>query len=188
MRFKFILSLFNDDIRQLPEEVSDFVKENSIEILPCPLDLKSHKKYFYVMQKHKDTPIITVDDDTIYTSNLVEDMYSTHISSPDRIVCGRCKRMARDADGRILPYENWENKVEVPNCKDDDLFGIGVGGILYPSVFCKLIDDGLLPAIGNIIEPDDFLLYIVARMNGFKYMTANTKNSYCQLGGIGFFG
>jgi len=34
-------------------------------------DLKPHKKYYYVMLKHRSVPIITVDDDLAYDDDLV---------------------------------------------------------------------------------------------------------------------
>lgn len=47
------------------------MEKHGIEVLECPIDLKSHKKYFYVMQKYRDRPVILFDDDLIYNDNTV---------------------------------------------------------------------------------------------------------------------
>ena len=65
------MTLFKDDIPQLPSSIIDYCIIHDIEILPCSEDLKGHKKYFYVMQKYKYSPIITVDDDMIYSLHMV---------------------------------------------------------------------------------------------------------------------
>lgn len=74
-----------------------------------------------------------------------------------------------------------------PCFKDDDLFGVGVGGILYPVEFCREIGDWVESA-RDIVKSDDFLLFIVARTLKIKYMTVNTGNAYNRNGGIGFLG
>ncbi len=74
--YKIVFNVFEGDIKEMPSELVSFVEENNIELYHCPLDLRSHKKYFYVMQKYKNLPIITVDDDIVYSKHLVSDLYS----------------------------------------------------------------------------------------------------------------
>ena len=103
----------------------------------------------------------------------------------DTVVCGRCDKIARDDDGKIKPYTEWQAMIDSPGCKNKDLFGVGVGGILYPGCFCKHINDMLLE-VRPYIKSDDFLLYIIARMIGLDYMVVDTKNSMTYKGGAGF--
>ena len=83
------MNLFKDDIPKLPRYIKSFADEMNIEILPCNEDIKQHKKYFYVMQKYKNIPVMTVDDDAIYAENMVDDMYKTHLDNPRVVICGK---------------------------------------------------------------------------------------------------
>ena len=183
--YKIVLNLFKDDVCKLPKNLIDFIKDNNIEVIVCDKDIKQHKKYFYVMQKYRDLPVITVDDDMIYRDNLVEDLYKTYLENQDAIVCGRCDRIAIDENGKTLSYDYWKQMIDISNCKDDDLFGVGCGGILYPSSFCKAIDNRLLSVI-PIIKSDDCLLYMIAKILGLKHMTVNTSSKFTKYGGGGF--
>jgi hypothetical protein len=50
-------------------------------------DLRSHKKYFYVMQEHPEDLIILVDDDTFYPEDMIEQLLKLHRENPEDIVC-----------------------------------------------------------------------------------------------------
>lgn len=184
--YKIVLTLFKDDISQLPRNVSEYMQDNGIEVISAPLDIRQHKKYYYVMQKYRGIPVITVDDDTDYSENLVEDLFSTHLANPDRIVCGRCCKVAFDQQGNPLQYNLWQQWVDTPNLKDDNLFAVGVGGVLYPEKFGYIMDYRIPDLIPHI-PSDDVLLYILAGIMGIKYMTVNTKNKFSKTAGVGFF-
>ena len=190
INYQIVLSLFKDDISKIPLETREYIQNNGIQILACDEDIKSHKKYFYVMQRYAFIPVITVDDDVVYRNNLVEDMYGTYLENKGYVVCGRCCKMLRDGTGKILPTEKWntwQNTHEIPSgCKDEDLFGIGCGGILYPPEFCKEIKP-YLRNVMSVVEPDDFLLYMLSRKCGLKVMVANTENRY-KKSSLGLFG
>ena len=104
--YKIIFNIFEDDIKEMPSELLSYIEENGIEVYHCPLDLRSHKKYYYVMQEYKSLPIITVDDDIIYSKHLVSDLgirYLCYYFSIGRLwfYCGLFyKNYAR----RILQY------------------------------------------------------------------------------------
>ena len=42
-----------------------------VEIIQGDNRLRPHNKYFYVMQKYRDLPIITIDDDVKYSDNAI---------------------------------------------------------------------------------------------------------------------
>ena len=51
-------------------------------------DLRSHKKYFYMLQEQKeDELVITFDDDIIYHHRIIERAYRKHLEFPNVIVC-----------------------------------------------------------------------------------------------------
>lgn len=83
----------------------------------------------------------------------------------------------------------WNDCIGIKNPGEigHDLFGVGVGGILYPSSFCEKID-GRFVELSRKIKSDDVLMYLVSSIIGMKHMVAITKNRYLEYGGIGYFG
>lgn len=59
-------------------------------------DLRSHKKYFYVMQEYPEDIIILVDDDTMYSYDLVEILMKTHKKNPEDIIGTTCMIIPED--------------------------------------------------------------------------------------------
>ena len=49
-------------------------------------DLKSHKKYFYVMQEYPDDIVILADDDIFYAKDLVKILWKFHQKTPEEII------------------------------------------------------------------------------------------------------
>ncbi len=187
VKYKIVLSLFEKDIKQLPNNVNEFILANNIEVLPCKIDIRAHKKYYYVMGKYVGMPIITVDDDTIYEDNMVECLYSTYMQNPGYIVCGRCKKIERDSNGNYLKYGTWKSDLQ-PGFKDDDLFGVGVGGILYPPKYSQTIKTQCLKLVNLFWTNDDFALHFYSKLAGLKYMVVQTTNRYVTKGGCGYLG
>ena len=75
------LTLYKDDVKNIPEDLKFLIDEQFVELIVVDKDLGPHLKYFYVMKKYKENPIITVDDDIIYPPEMIEDMvnaYNTH--------------------------------------------------------------------------------------------------------------
>ena len=57
------LTLYKDDIKNIPEDLKFLIDEQFVELIVADKDLGPHLKYFYAMKKYKENPIITVDDD-----------------------------------------------------------------------------------------------------------------------------
>ncbi|MFI3315433.1 MAG: glycosyl transferase, partial [Rikenellaceae bacterium] len=56
-------------------------------------DIRSHKKYYYVLKEFPDANIITVDDDIFYKDTLIADLLRYHKSHPDCIVSHYSKKI-----------------------------------------------------------------------------------------------
>lgn len=61
---------------ELPENLKLFVDNELIEILWVYKNYKSFKKVLFTMDKYRDVPIISADDDCIYTCNYAETLYN----------------------------------------------------------------------------------------------------------------
>lgn len=117
--------------KQLPDLLKDLCKKG-LEIRYCK-DLKSHKKYHYVLQEQReDELVITYDDDIIYPENSVEMLYKTHLNFPRCIVCNRAAE-AFIENGRFVPYNKWKvYSSEGVNKASAHLFPSTGSGTLYP--------------------------------------------------------
>ncbi len=123
-------SQFPGKEEELPVELLELCKFG-LEVKWCD-DLKSHKKYFYVMQENPGSVIITVDDDVYYSPRTVELLYNSYLKFPNAVSCLRANRILTE-NGRILPYDKWD-KIYT-ECIDEpvvDILPVGMGGVLYP--------------------------------------------------------
>ena len=161
--FHIVLVLSEEEFpkkeKELPENLMVFVENELIELLWAKLNLKPHKKFFYTMQKYRNVPIITCDDDQIINKNFAEILYNSYLKNPNVIHAGRCHLILKDRNNNILPYKQW-----IWNCKtikepSFELFATGVGTILYPPNILKISNDDI-PMIKKLINQDDIFLKI----------------------------
>ena len=68
---------FPNEEKDLPENLLE-LKEQGLSIFFCEDDLRSHKKYFYSMQKHPNDIVITCDDDFFYPSDMIFSLYEEY--------------------------------------------------------------------------------------------------------------
>ena len=128
---KIILWL-GDDSRpeDLPSEVLN-LKNYGVDIEFVNENIRSHKKYYYAMEKYPDSIIITVDDDSIYSPFIVESLLKCHKKYPDS-VCARRTRIIPFESTKMMNYSSWYNVDSGSYQKGMHVFAVGVGGVLYP--------------------------------------------------------
>ena len=86
--FHIVLVLSEEEFpskeNELPETLKLFSDSNLIEILWVHKNWKSFKKILFTMDKYREVPIISADDDCIYKYNYAEELYSTWEKTADR--------------------------------------------------------------------------------------------------------
>ena len=82
------------------------IKSKIIELIVKDIDLKLHKKYFDVMKKYRDYAIITIDDDIVYTNDLIETLYNSYLKYPNCIHARSVDKMIV-SNNKVLPYVKW---------------------------------------------------------------------------------
>lgn len=91
--YKVVLSLSEEEFphkeADLPDDVLLFNELDNFEILWSYKNTKALKNYFPVKRKYKDVPIIVIGDDSLYSQNLVQVMYSEHLKHPE-CALGNC--------------------------------------------------------------------------------------------------
>lgn len=60
---------------ELPENLRLFIDNDLIEVLWVYKNYKSFKKVLFTMDKYREVPVISADDDCIYTSNYAQELY-----------------------------------------------------------------------------------------------------------------
>ena len=92
-KYKVVLSLSEEEFTNkeldLPEDLLLFNELDNFEILWSYKNTKALKNYFPVKRKYKDIPIIVIGDDSIYSKNLVQNMYSAYLKEPN-CALGNC--------------------------------------------------------------------------------------------------
>lgn len=155
--YKIVFNVFENDIKEMPAELVSYINANNIELYHCPLDLRSHKKYYYVMQKYKTLPIITVDDDIVYSKHLVSDLYSSYMKYSKCVSACYLYRMAFDDNDKVIPsFKKWNIKYDKYEPSFRNAFGSG-GGTLFPPG-CLDISEKRMPLIKEYITDDELLL------------------------------
>lgn len=145
------------------------------ELLPYGLvikfckDVRSYTKLVYSIKEFGQYPIITVDDDLFYPQCFIEELYTHHLSYPNKIIVENFCIPAFNNDNNILPYKQWK---EYHKIIDDTLFSPllifpqGFGGVLYPPN-C-LHDDVTKEELFLKYAPfaDDIWFYIMGLLKG----------------------
>lgn len=155
--YKIVFNIYENDIKEMPAELVSYVNANHIELYKCPMDLRSHKKYYYVMQKYRNLPIITVDDDIVYSKHLVSDLYSSYLKYSKCVSACYLYRMAFDANDNMIPsFRKWNTNYDKYEPSFRNAFGSG-GGTLFPPG-CLDISEKRMPLIKEYITDDELLL------------------------------
>lgn len=123
----------------LPQIVLDLQK-NGLTIKWCE-DLRSYKKLLPSLKEFPEDIIVVVDDDVYYPQNWLEKLYKQHLKFPKCVIGHRCHRIMLDAEGKPLPYRQW-NKNSTQTKPSYRNFLTGCGGVLYPPYsFYKDVDN-----------------------------------------------
>ena len=108
--FKIVMTLYKDDVKYINKYIQSLIDKNIIELIVVNIDIKSHKKYFYTMQKYRNYPIITVDDDIIYERTTIESLLKSYLLYPNYISARRVHKMLFDKNHKLMPYKYWKKE------------------------------------------------------------------------------
>jgi len=104
---KIILYLNQEEFlaEKLPKNLI-LQQQLGLEIVYCD-NLKSHKKYFYVMQTYPEDIVITVDDDLKYSVDLVEKLYTSYLAHNHAVSAMRAHIITFDDNNKLNPFDKW---------------------------------------------------------------------------------
>ncbi len=139
-------------------------------------DLKSYKKFQYAFNEFPDKFVVTVDDDIIYNSDLIESLLSKKTDS--NVTANLTRKIAWDNNnGALLPYSKWN----IDSDPENEHIVIGAGGVMYsPS---KMHKDTLREDLYLRLAPkaDDMWLSAMARLNGLRIYPTGYPNKFLAI-------
>lgn len=162
--------------KNLPHNLLKLIANGSIDLIWADDDLRSHKKYYYVMQKYPNDIIVTADDDIIYERNMLKYLWNFHLKYPKSIIANNA---CFKTNGIYKEWKNLNYKFYPPSYK---VMPIGCGGVLYPpnslmkDVFdkdiikrcCPLADDIWLNAMSilnnTLVVKTDYPMHYISIM------------------------
>lgn len=149
--YKIICSLTKEDYNKFPQKY-----KSKIEFIIIEQDLRPHNKYYYTMSKYRTYPIITVDDDYVYDSKLVQTLMKEYNKAQMGVFSLRTHEKTFQ-NSTLNPYKLWNKEIKSSTNKNKNLFATGVGGVLYsPNVLN--VNETWLPVIQKYITVDDIVL------------------------------
>ena len=88
--FHIVLVLSEDEFpkkeAELPDNVMAFVNKDLIEILWVKKNYKAFKKVIFTIDKYKGIPVISADDDCLYTCNYAERLYTKWVQTKANVI------------------------------------------------------------------------------------------------------
>lgn len=102
------------------------LQKKGLEIKYCK-DLKSYKKLIPTLKQYPNDIIITVDDDIIYSYDLIEKLIKKY-NKEKGVVCSRAHQYKLEKNYKFAPYYKWEHETT----KKERLFLTSGAGTLFP--------------------------------------------------------
>ena len=168
-------SQFPNKMADLPEELVKLVTDKKLTVCWCEGDLKSHKKYFYAFREYPEGLVITIDDDLLYHSRMIENLYVSWILHPGAVSAVRAHLIPVTEQGKILPYSLWPKEVDACISEPSmQLMATGGAGTLYPvalfSGAANLLDPKMIER--TCLWADDLWLKALELVSGIPVVAA----------------
>lgn len=130
-------------------------------------DVGAHTKYLYAIQYYSEDFVVTIDDDIMYPTVLIENLWNTHLLYPHAVCAHWVLKMRMTQDGVPYPINNFEDMdVRAKSDLKTEYMAQGVGGILYPPHCIKqeYLDTKLIRKLAS--KQDDIWLKAVETLSG----------------------
>lgn len=160
---------------QYPNGLDD-LPEVLLKLTKCGLtikwceDLRSYKKLLPTLKEYPDDVIVIVDDDVYYPKDWLKKLYDEHLKDPKTVIGHRLHYIRLDANGKPLPYKQWQKNITkpVPSYRN---FLTGCGGILYPphSLYKDVDNMDLIRKLAPYA--DDIWFWAMSLLNNVKIKT-----------------
>lgn len=165
------------DVSALPRELQE-MQRKGLEIIFCNEKIRSHTKYWSAFSQYPNDIIITVDDDIIYRSDLIENLINFHKRFPKAIIVNWAKKISLNDEGKSV-YNCW------PEAQEQDIGVVkpnyslfGVAGVLYPphSMYEDCLNPDLIKELS--LTADDIWLSAQAILKGTHFVFTGYRQNH----------
>ena len=165
----------------LGQNVLSLVK-NGLTIMWTKDNTKSYKKLTPSLETFPNDIIITVDDDIICESSLVEKLYQEYLQNPNLIHTARAHKVTFNQKHELLPYSNWNWNIKNTNVSFSN-FLTGGAGTLYPpnSLYKDITNNNLYTLLAP--NADDIWFWAMAVLNNTKINVVYNEYKYPKVMG-----
>ncbi len=166
---KILLNIAHSEVQFLPADVITLEKEGYIQIVSCE-DFGPAKKLIPTLKSVDKVPIIVIDDDLFYKTDLFLQLMIAHHLSPSAIISARTHRLTQTENGEIEDFQNWDKQFEIPVGLSKELMPTSGAGTLFPanSLHPDASDGELYAEYAK--NTDDLWWYFQARRKGTLVM------------------
>ena len=160
-----LLNIAHKEISALPEKVKALADTGFIQIVGTD-DLGPAKKLVPTLQSHKDQPIIVIDDDLEFDSELCLHLMVQHYLFPKAIIASRVHQVTMNSNDEVNSFDQWNKQYVESEGPAADLMPTSGAGTLYPpqALHPDATDADLYQQLSNFT--DDLWWYFQGRRNG----------------------
>jgi hypothetical protein len=165
---------FPNGLDDLPKSLLD-LQQYGLTIEWCDT-LRSYCKLVPALAKYPEDIIITIDDDSYYENNLIEDLYNAYLKNPKNIYSRRVVRLAlKDGEVKSFTPRQYLYKDDFNPTYLNQL--IGMSGVLYPphSLHKDVLNINLFKTL--IPTHDDVYFWAMALRNNTKIQLVDGHNA-----------
>lgn len=155
---------FANELNDLPQELVAQSKRG-LDIRFLDGDIRSHKKYYYAFSEFKDKYVLTIDDDLLFPSTFVKDVFECAQRHPNSVIANFGSKFLWDEN---IEYIARTNETIHPEETGLDLFfGSGGGTLFQPKRILPYLDN--IETIWKLCPTaDDIYLNAIVRLSGME--------------------
>ena len=164
---KVYLNIAEVDMGKLPDSVKQLESGGILKINSCS-DLGPGKKLIPTLKLEETLPIIVVDDDLVFESDLTLKLMVQHHLTPKNVVASRVHEIIFEANGDVAPYSKWVKNYSLSNGPGSHLFATSGAGTLYKKEFFHkdVMDEATYKEL--CFHTDDLWWHIQSKRIGVK--------------------
>lgn len=161
----------------LPEKLIEQKNNGLVEIVWRDEDIRSHKKYFYVMQENPESIVITIDDDLEYKNDMISTLYYSYLCYPEYVSAMRVHIVAlNEKEKKIFKYYLWPKEFrDKALAVSEQFFATSGAGTLFPphSLDKRAFNKDKILELCPLA--DDVWLYFMLALNNTPCVCASTS-------------
>lgn len=150
---------------EIPENLES-LQNDIFEIRFVDGDIRSHKKYFYVLGEFPEDKILLVDDDIFYPSTMIQELLDAYNSYPNYVIC-RYGSLIKFSGNEPNKFHTWWWEIAEECNNQDFFFGSGGGTLISRNL---LYEDIINIDLARQLTPiaDDIWLNAMVNLKGTK--------------------